>query len=77
MALGHCRLVAPEVMFPRDITGVTVAQEVCATCPVKLRCLDYALAARIEHGVWGGTSSRQRSRINRDRRTRPRPNASP
>jgi WhiB family transcriptional regulator, redox-sensing transcriptional regulator len=71
MALGHCRLVAPETMFPTDSAGVALAQRVCATCPVQLRCLEYALAARIEHGVWGGTSSRQRSRINRDRRTVP------
>ena len=69
MTLGHCRLVAQETMFPTDSTGVARAQRVCATCPVKVRCLEYALAARIEHGVWGGTSSRQRSRINRDRRT--------
>jgi WhiB family transcriptional regulator, redox-sensing transcriptional regulator len=71
MALGHCRLVAPETMFPTDSTGVVLAQRVCATCPVKLPCLEYALATHIEHGVWGGTSSRQRSRINRDRRTVP------
>ncbi|MEZ5311676.1 MAG: WhiB family transcriptional regulator [Microthrixaceae bacterium] len=37
--------------------------QVCATCPVKTQCLEYALANRIDHGVWGGTSERERRRI--------------
>jgi WhiB family redox-sensing transcriptional regulator len=30
---------------------------------VKDECLEYALERRIEHGVWGGTSERERRRI--------------
>ena len=32
-------------------------------------CLEYALANRIDHGVWGGTSERERRRILRRRRS--------
>ncbi|MEC7667035.1 MAG: WhiB family transcriptional regulator [Actinomycetota bacterium] len=32
------------------------------------RCLQYALEFRIEHGVWGGASERERRRILRRRK---------
>jgi WhiB family redox-sensing transcriptional regulator len=35
---------------------------------VKVECLEYALQYRIEHGVWGGASERERRRILRSRR---------
>jgi WhiB family redox-sensing transcriptional regulator len=41
------------------------AKQVCATCPVAADCLDYALADPTLRGVWGGTSSRDRSRLRR------------
>ena len=37
-------------------------------CPVRIECLEYALLHRIEHGVWGGASERERRRILRRRR---------
>ena len=63
-----CGDIDPNVFFPNDGAGVVVAQKVCAKCPVKVPCRDYALANNITHGVWGGTSERQRRRILRDRR---------
>lgn len=60
---ANCKEVGPDVMFPSDGTGVKVAQRVCAGCPVKTQCLEYALEARIEHGVWGQKSERERRRI--------------
>src|ERR1019366_4099957 len=65
MPEGNCRRVPAEMMFPSDGAGVAVAQRVCADCPVRQQCLDYALANHIEHGVWGGTSDRKRRRITR------------
>ena len=35
---------------------------------MKDQCLEYALRNRIDHGVWGGTSERERRRILRRRR---------
>lgn len=64
MKLGNCRNYPPDVFFPSDGVGVDRARKICnADCPVKEQCLEYALAHRIEHGVWGGTSERERRRI--------------
>jgi WhiB family redox-sensing transcriptional regulator len=68
MAQGNCRDEPPSRFFPSDGVGVEVARQLCATCPVKAPCLEYALRNRIDHGVWGGTSERERRRILRQRR---------
>jgi len=69
MADGKCREVPPALFFPSDGLGVQAAQRICAECPVSDACLEYALANRIDHGVWGGRSERERRRILRRRRT--------
>lgn len=66
---GNCRSHPPEVFFPSDGVGVTIAQQICSTCPVRETCLEYALEQRIDHGVWGAASERQRRRILKARRT--------
>jgi WhiB family transcriptional regulator, redox-sensing transcriptional regulator len=68
MAEGKCRDLPPETFFPSDGVGVEIARRICADCPVKAPCLEYALYNRIEHGVWGGASERERRRIARQRR---------
>jgi WhiB family transcriptional regulator, redox-sensing transcriptional regulator len=68
MLHAHCRGARPTEFFPSDGLGVEAAQRVCATCPVRVECLEYALEHRIEHGVWGGASERERRRILRRRR---------
>lgn len=68
MLRGKCRDVASSTFFPNDGVGVEVARRVCADCSVKKPCLEYALANRIDHGVWGGASERERRRIARRRR---------
>jgi WhiB family transcriptional regulator, redox-sensing transcriptional regulator len=68
MASARCRGVNPEEFFPTGTIGVEAAQRVCAECPVRVECLEYALAERIDQGVWGGASQRERRRILRRRR---------
>lgn len=68
MAEGNCRLHPPAVFFPSDGVGVDRARKICRDCPVSSRCLEYALDERIEHGVWGGCSERERRRILKRRR---------
>ena len=68
MALGNCNNHPPSVFFPSDGVGVEAAKKICASCPVKDTCLDHALDMRIDHGVWGGASERQRRRILKSRR---------
>ena len=52
-----------DVRAGEDGAGVERAQAICNRCPVSERCLQYALEFRIEHGVWGGASERERRRI--------------
>ena len=68
MADGKCRDLPPSTFFPSDGVGVDVARQICAECPVKTECLEYALKYRIDHGVWGGCSERERRRILKSRR---------
>lgn len=68
MARGSCIDQHPSFFFPSDGVGVTRARKVCNDCAVKLECLEYALENRIEHGVWGGASERERRRILKRRR---------
>jgi WhiB family redox-sensing transcriptional regulator len=64
MAEGNCRNYPPAVFFPSDGVGVDRARKICnQDCPVAETCLEYALEHRIEHGVWGGCSERERRRI--------------
>ena len=68
MARGLCRELAPSTFFPNDGVGVDAARRICGTCPVQEPCLEYALAERVDHGVWGGASERERRRILKRRR---------
>ncbi len=68
MARGLCANVPPSTFFPSDGAGVEVARKICASCPVQAECLEHALAQRIDHGVWGGCSERERRRILKRRR---------
>jgi WhiB family redox-sensing transcriptional regulator len=68
MKQGNCKDEPPSRFFPSDGVGVDVAKRICNTCPVREVCLDYALTHRIDHGVWGGASERERKRILKRRR---------
>ena len=68
MAEGNCAGQAPDLFFPSDGVGVEVAKKVFIGCPSTEAWLEYALTYRIEHGVWGGCSERQRRRILKARR---------
>ncbi len=68
MSGGNCRNYPPAVFFPSDGVGVDRARKICTDCPVVDQCLEYALDQRIEHGVWGGCSERERRRILKRRR---------
>jgi WhiB family redox-sensing transcriptional regulator len=70
---AHCRGANATAFFPSDGSGVEAVQRVCVHCPVRVDCLEYALINRLDYGVWGGTSERERQRILRQRRTVPVP----
>jgi WhiB family redox-sensing transcriptional regulator len=57
--------------FPARGESVRDAKEVCATCRVRVECLDFALRMKVAHGVWGGLSERERRTLRRDRNRAP------
>jgi WhiB family redox-sensing transcriptional regulator len=57
-----------KTFFPSDPGGVATARRICARCPVRAECLEYALRLHIADGIWGGTSERMREKLQRKRR---------
>lgn len=49
--------------------GYATAKAICAICFVTADCLNYALETRMEEGVWGGLSPRERRRVRARRKT--------
>jgi WhiB family redox-sensing transcriptional regulator len=39
------------------------AKAICATCPVRRPCLDYAISIREPHGIWGGLNELERKAL--------------
>ena len=58
--LAACRGTDLEVFFPGRGESAGPARRVCAGCPVRQPCLDYAITNRIASGVWGGLTERER-----------------
>jgi WhiB family redox-sensing transcriptional regulator len=58
--LAACRGTDLEVFFPGRGESAEPARQVCAGCPVRQPCLDYAISNRITHGIWGGLTERER-----------------
>lgn len=65
---GNCVGVDPELFFPGRGESSKEAKAVCQDCPVKVDCLEYALANAEKFGVWGGASERERRRMRSMRR---------
>jgi WhiB family transcriptional regulator, redox-sensing transcriptional regulator len=44
-----------------------LAKAICARCPVRSECLEYALRIREPHGIWGGLNEYERRALLRAR----------
>lgn len=67
-SFGLCYDVGdPNIWFPARGQDFKTAKAICAQCPVRAACLDYALKHRIRHGIWGGKSERERRKIRSNR----------
>ena len=67
-AHAACRGIDPNIFYPASDEDAEEAKGICAACPVRQACLEYALANRERDGVWGGATERERRRIVRQRR---------
>jgi WhiB family redox-sensing transcriptional regulator len=64
-----CRDLDTNLFFPASEADSGPALEVCASCPVREACLNFALTTRQDEGVWGGLTDSARRRLRRQRRT--------
>lgn len=48
-----------DALFPKPAEQRR-ARQVCGDCPVRTACLAEALDERIEYGIWGGMTERER-----------------
>ncbi|MGA5819868.1 WhiB family transcriptional regulator [Kitasatospora sp. NPDC094028] len=67
-ARGACRTSDPDELFVEG-AGQNRAKAVCSGCVVRTECLAYALDNRIDHGVWGGMTDRERRALLKRRPT--------
>jgi WhiB family redox-sensing transcriptional regulator len=63
---ASCREEEPDQLFVRGAEQ-RKAKVVCLGCPVRTECLAEALDNRIEFGVWGGMTERERRALLRRR----------
>lgn len=61
-----CRGMDPDELFVQG-AAQNRAKTVCAACPVRTECLADALDNRVEFGVWGGMTERERRALLRRR----------
>ena len=62
-----CRDLDTAIFFPDSDDGAASAKAVCASCPVRDACLEFALVTRQDDGVWGGLDETERRRVRRRR----------
>ncbi|WP_030382694.1 MULTISPECIES: WhiB family transcriptional regulator [unclassified Streptomyces] len=61
-----CRTAGPDELFVEG-AAQNKAKVICTGCPVRTECLAHALDLRIEHGIWGGMTERERRALLRRR----------
>ena len=63
---AQCKQSRPDELFVRGAEQ-NRAKTMCSGCPVKTECLAEALDNRVEWGVWGGMTERERRAVLRKR----------
>lgn len=63
---AECSTEDTSLFFPERGASTKEAKAVCRDCIVREECLEYALVYE-KHGIWGGTSERERKRIRKQR----------
>jgi WhiB family redox-sensing transcriptional regulator len=63
---ASCRTNDPDELFVQG-AAQNRAKQICLGCPVRTECLADALDNRVEFGVWGGMTERERRALLRRR----------
>ena len=58
-----CAQTDPEAFFPEKGGSTRDAKKICASCEVRMHCLEYALENDERFGIWGGLSERERRKL--------------
>lgn len=58
----------PDVFFPYEHeytsqTDIRLAKALCNRCPIRMKCLEYAITAQEPHGIFGGLLPRERTEL--------------
>lgn len=70
--LAACVKSDPTQFFPVGkgsdaLAAAAAAKAVCARCPVRDRCAEFALDTNQQYGIWGGLDEEERRAIRRSR----------
>jgi hypothetical protein len=62
---AKCRDIEnPDIFFPEgkveEANSLPIARRSCGSCIERKECLEYALAENIPHGIWAGTTPKER-----------------
>lgn len=62
---AKCRDIEnPDIFFPEgkveEANSLPIARSICDSCIERKECLEYALAENIPHGIWAGTTPKER-----------------
>lgn len=57
---ASCKGLDPNIFFPPSGQNGAKARKICAECPARTDCLNYAITNGIKTGIWGGLSRKER-----------------
>ena len=65
-----CTSHDPELFFPIGTASPALAQlerarQICRSCPVQARCLEWAIDIGADDGIWGGLNEEERRSLRR------------
>lgn len=62
-----CAQSDPDAWFPDMGGSARLAKQICRSCPHQPECLEWALEANEEFGIWGGLTALERRKLRADR----------
>jgi WhiB family redox-sensing transcriptional regulator len=64
---ASCASVDMELFFPerssKDQPHISQVKMICMSCPIRTKCLQFALDENEQFGVWGGMTYRERLQL--------------